>query len=350
MGHPTHVRTEPRRRWWRPALLVAGVALAVLELRGHLPSPASTWSALRAARFSWLLVAVVLQTVSMGAFAEQQRHLLAGFGVRLPARRAIAVSYARSAMSTSLPGGSAISAAYAFQQYRAKGASHPIAAAVLLLSGVASVAAIVLLYAGDALSWTAVPRPVPALAAAAVAMAALAVWRVRANRPVAVRAAEAGARPPVAGQSRLGRLRHTLRETATLAAVVPPSRWFAVLALAVLNWLTDLACLLTALHAVGLAVPLRAVATAYLAAQLIRQIPVTPGGIGVIEASLILALTTAGAPAAPAAAAVLIYRLLSCWLVLPIGLICWTTLKSAARQLVPAEAVRAEPVTVCGLS
>src|SRR5213078_1214722 len=55
-----------------------------------------------------------------------------------------------------------------------------------------------------------------------------------------------------------------------------------------------------------------------------------PGGIGVIEASRILALTTAGAAAAPAAAAVLIYRLLSCWTILPIGLICWTAQKTAA--------------------
>ena len=347
MGHPPHDSAARKRRWWRPALLVAGVALAVLELRGHLPSPASTWSALREARFGWLLVAATLQTISMVTFAEQQRQLLAGFGVRMPARIAIAVSYARSAMSTSLPGGSAISAGYAFGQYRAKGASYPIAAAVLLLSGVASTAAIVLLYTGDALSWTAVPRLVPILAAVAVAVAALAVWRARANRPVAAQAEATATRRAAAGQRLLGRLRHTVRETATLAAVVPARRWLAVAALAALNWLTDLACLLTALHAVGLSVPLRAVATAYLAAQLIRQIPVTPGGIGVIEASLILALTTAGAPAAGAAAAVLIYRVLSCWMILPIGLTCWTTLKSGTpRPPVPAEAPSAEPLAV----
>ena len=63
-------------------------------------------------------------------------------------------------------------------------------------------------------------------------------------------------------------------------------------------------------------------------AQLVRQIPATPGRIGVIEASLILALGAAGAGQAPAAAAVLIYRLLSCWTVLPIGLLCWTAPKS----------------------
>ncbi|HKT01828.1 MAG TPA: flippase-like domain-containing protein, partial [Rugosimonospora sp.] len=105
--------------------------------------------------------------------------------------------------------------------------------------------------------------------------------------------------------------------------------WLRVLLLAGVNWLTDLGCLLAAVHAVGLTVPARVVAAAYLAAQLLRQIPATPGGIGVIEASLLLALTTAGAGTAPAAAGVLLYRLLSCWAILPIGLICWSVRKPA---------------------
>lgn len=53
------------------------------------------------------------------------------------------------------------------------------------------------------------------------------------------------------------------------------------------------------------------VATAHLGVQLIRQIPGTAGGIGVIEASLLIALTAAGAEQAVAAAAILVYRVLS---------------------------------------
>ena len=327
-GHsePGHRSRLVRRRWWRPVLLTVGILLAVVELRGHLPNLASTWTALRHARPAWLLAAVVLQVVSMGAFAEQQRHLLAGFGVRMPAPVSLALSYARSAMATALPAGSAVSAGYAFRQFRARGASQPIAAAVMLLSGVASVAGLALLYAGDALAWTTPSPRTLAILAAGTAVIAPAVRWVHANRR-----SRATNRPePAAVNSIAGRLRRTLGDTAALARTVPARRWLAVLALAVFNWLTDLACLLAALHAVGLSVPARTVATAYLVAQLIRQIPATPGGIGVIEASLILALTTAGAAAAPAAAAVLIYRLLSCWTILPIGLICWTTQKSGS--------------------
>jgi putative heme transporter len=48
-------------------------------------------------------------------------------------------------------------------------------------------------------------------------------------------------------------------------------------------------------------------------------VPLTPGGVGVVEAALAAGLTAAGAPALGAAAAVLVYRLISCWLFIPVG-------------------------------
>jgi hypothetical protein len=74
----------------------------------------------------------------------------------------------------------------------------------------------------------------------------------------------------------------------------------------------------------------------YLTVQIVRQIPLTPGGIGVIELSLLAGLVSAGAGEAAAAATVLVYRLLSCWLIIPVGLLCWTLLRRPPH-------VRAEP-------
>jgi uncharacterized protein (TIRG00374 family) len=335
--------TAPRkvaRRWWRPALLVVGAILAAVELHGHLPSPASAWTALQESRPVWLLAAAGLQLVSMWAFAEQQRRLLGAFGVRMPAPASIAVSYARSAMSTALPAGSAVSAAYAFRQFRARGASQPIAAAVMVLSGVASVAGLALLYGGVLLVWATPSRDSIAIGAVVIALLVLAARRVRPSVARADAVVQLPAEPPVSrGASFVWRVRRTLVETTALARTVSARRWIAVVALAVLNWMTDLACLLAAVHAVGLTVSASTVATGYLAAQLIRQIPATPGGIGIIEVSLILALTTAGAAAAPATAAVLIYRLLSCWTILPIGLLCWTAQSAVLSSDDPAAAV-----------
>jgi uncharacterized protein (TIRG00374 family) len=322
-------------------MLAVGIVLAVVALRSRLPSPASTWAALRQAEPGWLLAAVVLAVVSMAAFAEQQRHLLAAFGVRMPRAVSLAVSYTGSAMATALPGGSAVSAGYVFRQFRARGASQPIAAAVMLLSGVASVSGLALLYAGDALTWMSQPYRSLAVLVVLAATVAWAVHRDRAVRramaAVAVPASSPGPEWPT-DTSVLRRLRRTLHETITLARAVSARQWASVVAIAVANWLTDLAGLLAALQAVGLTVPARIVVTAYLAAQLIRQIPVTPGGLGVIEASLILALTTAGAAQAPATAAVLVYRLLSCWMILPIGLICWTAQRTPSPPTEPRRA------------
>lgn len=62
---------------------------------------------------------------------------------------------------------------------------------------------------------------------------------------------------------------------------------------------------------------------AYCAAQLLAQVPITPGGLGVVEAGMTGGLGLAGVPAAAAAVATLAYRLASYWLPLPAGAVAW---------------------------
>ncbi len=59
---------------------------------------------------------------------------------------------------------------------------------------------------------------------------------------------------------------------------------------------------------------------AFCAAQLLSQIPVTPGGLGFVEAGLTATLVLAGVDAADAVLATFIYRLFTYWLPLPVGL------------------------------
>jgi uncharacterized protein (TIRG00374 family) len=108
------------------------------------------------------------------------------------------------------------------------------------------------------------------------------------------------------------------------------------------NVAADVACLLAVAHAFGLGLPIIAIVGAYLAVQIVRQLPITPGGIGLVEAGLLVALVTAGGRNTTAAAVVLIYRLLSCWLVAPVGLVAWIGLRAvpAAR---PVDDVRSMP-------
>jgi hypothetical protein len=99
--------------------------------------------------------------------------------------------------------------------------------------------------------------------------------------------------------------------------------WAQALALAAGRWIFDFLSLYAALLAVGARPPLYVALLAYAAAQLLGQLPLTPGGLGVVEAGLTGTLALAGVAAAPAALATLAYRLSSFWLPLPVGLVAW---------------------------
>nr|WP_179342799.1 lysylphosphatidylglycerol synthase domain-containing protein [Streptomyces sp. alain-838] len=64
----------------------------------------------------------------------------------------------------------------------------------------------------------------------------------------------------------------------------------------------------------ALGVPVGHMAVAYLAATIAVALVPTPGGIGSVEAALVVALVAAGGPAAVATAVVLAFRLLTVWL------------------------------------
>ncbi|MEU3985186.1 lysylphosphatidylglycerol synthase transmembrane domain-containing protein [Streptomyces sp. NPDC026672] len=65
--------------------------------------------------------------------------------------------------------------------------------------------------------------------------------------------------------------------------------------------------------ALGLPVPPAHMAVAYLAATVAVALIPTPGGLGSVEAALIVALVAAGSPVAVATAVVLAYRIITVW-------------------------------------
>ncbi len=64
-------------------------------------------------------------------------------------------------------------------------------------------------------------------------------------------------------------------------------------------------------ESLGLPVPAAHMAVAYLAATVAVALVPTPGGIGSVEAALVVALVAAGGPAAVATAVVLAFRLMT---------------------------------------
>jgi uncharacterized protein (TIRG00374 family) len=72
-------------------------------------------------------------------------------------------------------------------------------------------------------------------------------------------------------------------------------------------------------RALGLPVPPLHIVLVYLAATAAVAVIPTPGGIGSVEAALIVALVAAGGPVAVATAVVLAYRIITVWLPLVPG-------------------------------
>ena len=72
------------------------------------------------------------------------------------------------------------------------------------------------------------------------------------------------------------------------------------------------------------------------AGQAAGSLAFTPGGVGIVEAALIAAMVGAGLPAARAAVAVMIYRMISLWLVVLAGWIFYIVIRSRrARRTAP---------------
>ena len=86
-----------------------------------------------------------------------------------------------------------------------------------------------------------------------------------------------------------------------------------------LNWAADAACLAFAVLAVGGDVPWHGLLLAWAAGTAVASLGLTPGGLGVVEATLSSALIATGLVGSTAIAAVLVYRIVSLWLVLAVG-------------------------------
>ncbi len=96
-------------------------------------------------------------------------------------------------------------------------------------------------------------------------------------------------------------------------------RWKAALLAAIGWWLFDYGVLLLALEAVGSDGRFSLVLIAYVSANLLGMLPLTPGGLGFVEVGLTGSLALAGVGAADAFVATLAYRLVNFWLPLPLG-------------------------------
>ena len=309
------------------------VLLAVTGVSLYLVAPAlldtfSSWERLRDIWPGAVALIVALEFASLGCVCLLQR-----LALQRPRWFPVVTSQlAGNAAAKIVPGGGAVGAALQYGMLRRAGLPGAATASALT--------AVNLLMLGTllALPVLAVPAillgpPVPkdllqglwvGLGALAILFPVGAVLLV-ADRPLrrvgstiqTVRNSVLRKRAPVDGlPDRL------VRERDLILGVLGHSRWEA-LAGSIGRWLLDYAALLVAVRAVGSDSRALLVLLAFVTAQVLAQIPITPGGLGFVEAGLTAMLVLAGVGAADAALATLVYRLASYWLPLPAGAAAW---------------------------
>ena len=109
-----------------------------------------------------------------------------------------------------------------------------------------------------------------------------------------------------------------------------PKRLRMVIVLAAANWLFDAAALWVTLWAFGTRPSVVGVLVAHGLANLLAAVPISPGGLGVIEAVLIPTLVGFGTPASVASVGVVVYRLAQFWLPIPVGALAYAILERPA--------------------
>ncbi len=325
-------------KWWARRLVGAvllGVAAAFAYQRRH--ELGQAMDLLGNLRVTGLAVAIAFEGASMVAFARLQRWLLHEGGVEVRLMPMVQITLAGNALSTSLPGGAAWAAAWAFGQLRRRGADRVLAGWVVLVAGaLASYALFMILVVGALIAGSVGPAAharFVLLGLGAIPFVVAAVVLAARRWPIIDRLAPVCERAVCAlpkGHTLLGVAQRTWERLLT----VKPSRraWTEAFGLGALNWLENCACLVACIWAVHAHIPWHGILVAYSLTQVLASVPITPGGLGVVEGGLTALLVAYGMPTNEALASVLLYRAVSFWGLVPIGWGVWGYLSLQTRR------------------
>jgi len=321
------------RRGWQIAVAVAAAAAIAFGLYAGRHTLAESLDSLTSLDWTWFLAALAFELLSLTAFGLSRRRLLRADGQRIGLGSVMSIDVASNALSISVPfAGAQLALVFSYQQYRRRGLGQAVTGWALAVSAIMSVSALALVLVGGSLLGGASLTTALGFAGAAVMLVpgvaillALRSLRMRHLFSVAVARVTAWARRllrrPEPESAAADGFEEFLERVASIR--MPPARYAEVFALAVLNWVGDCACLACSIHAAGQPVPWHGLLLAYAAGAAVGSTGLTPGGFGLVEATLTAALVGVGMTSGGALTAVLAYRLCNFWLILIGG---WITM------------------------
>jgi hypothetical protein len=302
---------------------IAVAALALWVLSSHRDELSGLSEVLRDLKWWWIPLAVASEVASFVCFAGLQNEFLKAGGLRAPRGPLLEMTFATQAIANSLPGGNAVAAVYDFRWYRRFGADDTLATWSLVGTIVATAVTLSLvataglaLAAGEGASLDLIPVIIGVLLVTVGIgvlfiyerpLVAVVTWSIHASRKIV-------GRPRGNTEAQINRIVDWM----TIIRLRPRQIRNIVL-WGTANWLFDCACFAMMFLAVGSTIPWKGLLLAYGAGQLAATLPITPGGLGVVEGSITIALVAFGGAQSTTVDAVLMYRFISFWLVLVAG-------------------------------
>jgi uncharacterized protein (TIRG00374 family) len=329
-GAPTR-RVHRSLVGWIPRPLRHGITLFILLLfveyvliPSFLHSKArSSLSQLGRVNLLWLLAGLGIEAAALLAYGFLTQSVLPKGALDLS--KVLRIDLSTFAISHVIPGGSAGGTGLGFRLFTSNGVSGPDTGFALATQGIGS--AVVL----NVMLWIALVISIPlhgfnhayvtvalvgAVLLAAFGLLVLAFTRGEAH---ATRVLQFLVRRiPWIAQEQIERLVQRLATRLHTLASDPPLLRHAVL-WAVANWLFDAASLWACLAAYGHYTSPIDLFVAYGVANILAAVPLTPGGLGIVEAVAATSLTGFGVPAGVAWLGVISWRLFNFWLPIPVG-------------------------------
>ncbi|HNJ97376.1 MAG TPA: lysylphosphatidylglycerol synthase transmembrane domain-containing protein [Ilumatobacteraceae bacterium] len=333
---PDDTGGPPRPRRIRPVhfTLKLGAFIVVLYFgfATIIPGVRKSWGELRNVSPWLLLGGLALEIAALYAYSLLTKAALGDAGHDLSTFRLFRIQMSTKALSSIVPGGSAAGSALGYRLMTLSGVPGPDAGFALATAGLGSAVVLNLLFWAGLLISIPIRGVNPGYASAAVAGIVLMViagalvvgllegqhTAERVIRWVARRMRLSEERASAGVRQIAGRLEDLVADKGLL---------FRVIGWAAANWLLDIAALWVFLRAFGESTDVDAIIVAFGLVNVLAVIPITPGGLGIIDGGLPLALTGFGLTKAVAVLGTATYRLAQYFFPIVLGGMLYASLR-----------------------
>ena len=337
---PDDERRRRRRKQARAVIIFAVIVIALFLILPRLAGQKHALDMLREASVPLLILAVVVETVSLIFYSLLFRRLLGLLRYPVTLTLALRINLAGLAAAHLFSAGGVGGAAVTYRVLQKRGMPHATVLIAVIFQNAFAYSVLFLLFGVGLLALLSAARPTtwpwcspPVFVALLFLLSLYGFWLLahptslrRRGRQVVDWLGRRWSRFQVPYE-RAGRVpqRHRRRLAAPAPRRLRPLRTVAFSRPA--TGACDILCLLAVMVAFGQYVPVYYVLIAYGVANVVGTFSPTPGGLGAVEAVMIALLAGSGMESGGAVAVVLVYRLINFWLPIPAGLVTYATLR-----------------------